>query len=413
MIKNCLKKGIKFIAIFTVITTMFFLVQGTYAVGADFYITDVEPTVVTPGETTTLNITLKNLGTGYAAYLRAVLDPDDVSPISAVGETKKYINTVEAAGETNYFGVVNQGKKIDVSYPIEVDDSAAAGTYNVPLKLVWENQIREEQTETLYISMAVTGTPRLVISGVNTSPSRIYADSEFTLTVDIENIGTGKAKSVETKLTFPSEFSGERTAFPGTIERDTRATTTYDLKVSKEAESGGYDFGLFVSFIDEDGTEYLIEKNFSVYVSERGDIDLEIAGLDTSPGKIVPGSDFTLSIQIENIGTQDAKAVKAEVALPPEFTGKRTSFVGSLKEDDTSTAIFDLAVLKDAKPGQYESAITFYYLDEKGKGFADRKEFSLDIAPPEKKSPVSSIVVGLLIVIVAVYLLRRRRESEI
>lgn len=404
--------GFKFMVIMVIIT-MLFLIPDTYAVGADFYITSVEPTTVTPGETTTLNITLKNLGTGYAAYLRTSLNPDDVSPISAVGETKKYINTVEAAGETNYFGVVTPAKEVTVSYQIEVDDNAATGTHNVPLKLVWENQVREENSETLYIGMVVAGTPKIVISGVNTSPSRIYADTEFILAVGVENIGTGKAKSVETKLTFPSEFRGERTAFPGTIDRDTKAMTTYDLKVSKEAESKAYDFGLFVSFIDENGTKHLIEKHFDVYVSERGEIDLEIAGLDTSPTKIVPASDFTLSIQVENIGTQDAKAVKAGITLPPGFTGEKTSFVGSLKKDDTSTAIFDLSVLKDAKPGRYESAITLHYLDEKGKGFVEKKNFTLDVAHPKKESSIGSIVVVFIVLIAAVYLWRRRKESEI
>ncbi|MEE8402355.1 MAG: CARDB domain-containing protein, partial [Candidatus Hydrothermarchaeaceae archaeon] len=270
------------------------LIPAASAVGADFYVIDITPTEVTPGETTNLNITLKNLGSDFGVYLRAILDPDDTSPIDALDSSKKYLSRAEAAEESReYFGVVQQLESIPVQYRIKVDDNATTGAYNVPLNLIWDDKNRVRQTQTVYLGIAVVGKPHLIISGINTTPQRIYSDTEFTLDVNIENTGTAKAKSVEAALTLPDGITGEDLAYLGTIKRDRTAKAGYTLKVAKTAKSGAYEFALSIRYTDEEGTSGKAEMPFKVFVSERGDIDLEIAGISTSPAKIYPGTDFT------------------------------------------------------------------------------------------------------------------------
>ncbi|MFH1774930.1 MAG: hypothetical protein ABH874_08245, partial [Methanobacteriota archaeon] len=218
------------------------MLPAVSAVGADFYVTDVAPKQVMPGEATTLNITLKNLGSEYAAYLRAILDPDNKSPVRAVGPSKKYLTRADVAQASyEYFGLVHQATEITLQYPVYVDENASVGTYSVPLKLIWEDAVRKEQNQTVYVGITLYGTPSLSIAGVATLPSRIYADSEFNLSTKIENIGTYKARAVEARLAFPGEFAGERTAFIGTLEKDKTSTATYNMKVSKDAPSKAYD----------------------------------------------------------------------------------------------------------------------------------------------------------------------------
>ncbi len=387
------------------------MLPAVYAVGADFYVIDVTPKQVTPGETTTLNITLKNLGSEYAAYLRAILDPDSKSPIRAVGPSKKYLTRADVAQASyEYFGLVLQAAEIMLQYPVYVDENASVGTYSVPLKLIWEDAVRKEQNQTVYFGITLYGAPALNIASVSTLPSRIYADSEFNLSTKIENTGTYKAKAIEARLTFPKEFTGERTAFIGTLEKDKTSAATYNLKVSKDAASKAYDFSLQTSYLDENGVRKIIEKKFEVYVSERGEVDLEIAGVTTSPTKLYPGKDFTLSVQVENVGKQDAKAVKVQLAAMKEFTGERTSFLGSLKQDDTSTAIFDLTVAKDAELGSYDVEMQISYLDELGMEHFEKKHFGLAVAEAPKTVPYAWIGAGAVILLGLIYLKRRRSE---
>ena len=382
------------------------------AVGADFYVINVEPKQVSPDETVLMNISLKNLGTDYAAYLRAVLDPSDTSPINAVGPMKKYLTRADAAQESRqYFGLVLQGTEILLQYQIHVDDNVSVGTYYVPLKLIWEDSRRAEKTQTIDLGITVLGSPNLVIAGVDTLPSRIYADSEFNLSIKVENIGTGKAEGVEARLSLPEEFSGEDVAFLGTLKRNSISTASYDLKISKKASSKAYKFGMELTYSDEAGVEKTVEKHFSIYVSERGEVEIQIAGVTTSPSKIYPGKDFTLSVQLENVGRQDAKSVRAEILPTKEFTGELISFIGSLKEDDLSTAIFDLSVSKKAEPRPYDVYIKIYYTDKKGEEYVGEKHFNIIVSKKPRKVLKYLLATGIIIIVAAAYLWRRRREE--
>lgn len=382
-----------------------------HALGADFYVLKVSPKTVAPDETTLLNITLKNLGDDPAAFLKAILDPSDTSPIDAIGPAKKYLSSAgKATRSTEYFGVVSQGTEILLHYPIHVDENASAKTYSVPLKLVWQNISMKEQSQTLELGITVEGKPELVIAGISSQPSRFYPDTEFNLSVKVENIGTGKVNAVELKLLFPEEFQGEKTAFLGTIKRDSTATGTFNLKALKNASSKAYDYTLLITYKDEKGVENTVKKDFEVYVSERGEIDVEIAGVTTSPSKLYPGESFSLSVQLENIGKQDAKSVRAEIQPMNEFIGERISFIGSLKEDDLSTAIFEMSVAKDAEPGSYELKMKVFYTDEKGVEHSEEKYFSLLVSEkPRNRLWDIAAGVSVTLLLIGTYVWKRKR----
>lgn len=390
-------------------------IPGIYALGADFYVVEVTPTSVTPDETTLLNITLKNLGDDPAAFLRAILDPSDTSPINAVGSAKKYLSTADkAVRSTEYFGVVSQGTEIILQYPIHVDENATPKTYGVPLKLIWQNTSLAETSQTIEVGITIVGEPVLVIAGVDTLPSRVYADSEFNLSVKVENIGKDKAEAVTLTLGLPKEFTGEKTGFLGTIKRDSTGTKTFNLKADKNAASKAYDFTLAITYQNVKGARKTIDTGFDVYVGERGDIDVEIAGVTTSPPKIYPGEDFSLSVQLENIGKQDAKSVRAEIQPMKDVIGERISFIGSLKEDDLSTAIFEMGVAKDAKPGSYELKMMVFYTDEKGIEYSEEKYFGL-LVSEKPRNRLRDLGAGAVValVLIGAYIWKRNKAKPL
>jgi hypothetical protein len=381
------------------------------AIGADFYVIDVNPTTIHPGETITMNITLKNLGTEFASYLRATLDPEDISPIQALDSPKKYLSRAEAAETSDeYFGIVRQREELVLQYHIKIDDDAPTGAYQVPLILTWEDSLREEKTQTVYLGIKVEGEPNLIISDINTTPNRVYADEEFTLLITLENTGTGKARAVEAELELPREFTGDKVDFAGTIERDKTATFSYNLKASKQAESKEYNFNLIITYIDEEGAKKRVNRPFQVFVSPFGDVNLEIAGVSTSPSKIYPGTDFTLSVQLENIGTQDAKSVKADLTRIEGFTGEFSSFIGKIEEDDVSSGIFDMRAEKKLKPGTYEFVMKITYTDERGEEHVEEKIFPIFVDEKPRKYQRYGVVGGVIILLLAIYLWRRRVE---
>lgn len=382
-----------------------------YATEASFYLMDVSPGHVEPGETTTLNITLKNLGTNFAVNLRANLDPNDVSPIDPIGTSQKYITKkAKGAKDTTYFGLVRQGDEINLAYNINVKPNTPERVYYSPLVLTWEDATLTTKSATIMLGTQVGGTPNPIIADVNTTPSRIYADSDFTLVLQIENMGSGRAKSVKAELLLPAEFSGETSAMLGSIETNGVSHAAYNLKVSKEAVNKSYDFTLRLSYVNEAGIEYEVERDFQLYVSEMRNIDLEIAGLYTSPRKISPGSDFELSLQIENIGKQDAKTVKVDIVPPEGFSGDTTYFVGTLEQGDSATATFDLSSSDgiDAKP--YDFGTTFSYVNEKGDRNTKKDSFEIVVVESNGKFLVPTAAILIILLILVIF--RRKQKSS-
>ncbi|MFQ6105576.1 MAG: hypothetical protein ACE5NL_00710, partial [Candidatus Hydrothermarchaeaceae archaeon] len=160
---------------------IFLFLPSAHGLGADFYVVDVSPQNVYPGEDVMMNITIKNLGEEYATYLSASLDPNDLTPISAVGAMKIAARRIEGGSLSSpeCFGSILQTEKTVLEYRVHVNESASTGTYNVPLNLTWVNKVRETATQEIYVGINVIGSPNLVISSISTTPSKIYADSDF------------------------------------------------------------------------------------------------------------------------------------------------------------------------------------------------------------------------------------------
>jgi len=508
------------------ITTLILLPGFVAASNVDFYVTDVSPQVLEPGKMANITLGLQNLGIDYAVYVKAMLDPDGTSPLVATGAGKVYLTEKadEATTSEELFGIVSQGDSLTATYEVYVSEATAFGVYNIPLKVLWKNNVLDAEEETLSFGIKIVGQADLMISSVNTTPSRIrpddeftlkfnlvnigkedaeavratlvdvpqgftgetstflgtisegstgsarfelkadesvepnkydlsmelvylekgterkitrqfsvfiqtpgditlpitkvstdpskvYPDSDFSLSLGLENAGDQDAKSVEVDLVVPEVFTGETNAFFGPLDMGSSAETSLDLKASKEATPGSYDARMRIRYLDDRGVESVLEKGFQIFVHERGDVKIEIAGITTSPAKIYPGDDFTLSVQLENVGTQDAKSVKGVIQPIEGFSGERTSFLGSLKEDDLSTAIFELGTNEKIGSGPYEIELSVEYTDELGLGYSEPKTFQMMVSAKEK-SQTSKIGVGFVVLLLVVYGWRRRSASK-
>ena len=169
------------------------LVGPTHAVEAEFYITKIsspENLEIAPGEVKLLNITLKNLRPNFALYLKASLDPDDQTPIDALGPATIWVTkkAKEAQESQQYFGAVLQGEEVEITFKIYAKPDTEEKVYQVPLELTWKNEKLQDVTQTIYIGILIKGKPNLQIAGVETDTDDIRAgDNNVKLKITIHN----------------------------------------------------------------------------------------------------------------------------------------------------------------------------------------------------------------------------------
>ncbi len=348
------------------------------AFNVDFYVTSVTPQEFEPGERANITLTLKNFGTDYAVYVKGVLDPNGTSPIVPLGSGKLYLTkkAFEAKPSNEVFGIVTQGDELTASYEVYVSDSAKFDVYNIPLKVIWKDQLLQQNEETLSFGVRIAGKADLSISSVSTNPSRIRPDDEFALAVKLENIGKEDAESVMVTLAMPPEFKGDASAFVGTIKRGASGSANFNLEVVEQAKPSGYDFTLELAYLEK-GVAKKAVRDFKIFVQALGDITLAITKVSTNPSKVYSDSDFTLSLGLENVGKGDAKSVAIELVVPKGFTGETTAFLGPLKKGESASTELDLKALRDAKPGAHDALMKIRYIDERGVEEVAEKKFQI------------------------------------
>lgn len=298
-------------------------------------------------------------------------------------------------------------KQKELAFSLTADKSVSTGVYQLDLQLSYRNEFGEPQSETIPIPLKVKGTPQLIISEVATTPDRVFPEDEFTLNVGIENSGTSNAENTRLSLNIPQNFEGEGTKFLGTVNRDSTKTAKFNLKAQNKTSIGDHTFILDMSYEDESGKTYSSTKDFPVFVSSPGRISLDIAGVFTSPDTPTAGENYKLSLQVENSGNQDAKAVSLALKLPPDFKGRSSYFIGSLESGDSATASFDLTA---GSSGDHHIEVDINYMDTTFEQHTVTRSFSQYIAEKSYLGQIAAVLVVLIVVAFVGYKYKWRKK---
>lgn len=294
----------------------------------------------------------------------------------------------------------NSGDEKKIDFSLTADTTITEGVYELVFDMNYNNRFGEQKSDSLTIGLKVVGSPSLSVSEVYTTPQRIYPESEFTLNIVLDNTGTGDARATNLILTMPDGFEGEKTKFLGLIERDSSKTAQFILKADNDTSFGDHEFEVNLKYVDKEKEQYSSSKTIPVFISSLGRINLDIAGVFTSPDTPVSGGEYKLSLQVENSGSQNAKGVNLQLQFPEGFEGRKTYFIGTLESGDSATASFDI---KAGSPGNHEVKVTINYLDSKFKPQTTTKSFTQYVSGGGNSGLVTGIILLAAIVIVVIY----------
>jgi hypothetical protein len=204
-------------------------------------VTQQLPARVAPGEDCLATITVTNTGLTRAADIAMVAN-STVKSLVLTSPGRHYASSL-APGENLSFDL---RFATDKNTPVGIDPVILAITYHNPDGTV------ERQLETLGIP--VKGRAEIAVSSVTTDPVRPVPGNPFTLIIRVENTGTGRATSVRAALDSP--FAGTRTAFIGSIDKDSDAPAVFYLQA---AGSGAVPANLTISYNDDFGSHAVRE----------------------------------------------------------------------------------------------------------------------------------------------------------
>lgn len=328
-----------------------------------------------------------------------------ISPNNKLGELSEPGYLIASGGSgneyTQYFSISPSGSHRSV-FKIDVDRNAKYGTYELPYSIYYNDKEFRGK-----ITLAIKGDTLIEIKKASAESKDLYIEpgGTFKFNLVIENVGDNEIKWLKLKL-MPRDkeliplLSDSEVIFKD-LPQGANNWTEMWFSIDRDAPAKNYALDLVLNYMDERGTEYNETRLVGVTVMGRANMD--IAKKTLEPARVMENQPFTLTMKIENTGTGDAKGVT--VNLEPDLKGDTLAYLGEIKKNDYSNAIFSL---DGAGSGNQVAVLRISYEDDTGKHEV-MKDIYLIINPAESQNPLPLFIIAF-VVIAAVFVWKRRKH---
>jgi hypothetical protein len=328
-----------------------------------------------------------------------------ISPNNKLGELNYPGYLIASGGQgdeyTPYFSI-GAHSAYKTTFKIDVDRNAKYGKYDLPYTVFYDGG-KEFSGK---ITLEVKGDTLIEIRNVqvNSNNSAVEPGEVFKISVSFENVGDNGIKWLKLILNPRDRsliplYSDTERVFKDIPQGEKKEAEMW-FSLEKDAAVKNYPIDLVLKYTDERGVEFNETRLVGLVASGRAALD--IAKKTTEPTRIIENEPFTLTVKIENTGTGDASGVTAR--LESGIDGDTLAYLGEIKKDDYSNAIF---ILDRTKSGKKEGVLRISYEDDFGKHEV-QKELNLMVNPDNGQSPVP-LIIGLVAIAAIIFYMKKRK----
>jgi len=359
----------------------------------------VTPQVLMPGDQGTITVTLKNTASSASFTEKTgALTPENAGT-TTVTDINVFIE--KALLEGNGIGVVGNsyqrigdlgpGQTIDITFLIQAP--AKTGLYFPEVWIDTKGGRSTRYPVPVNVNTQIAVAKFAVIGTAVTTPDAVKPGEQAAVRIDLINSGESSADRVIVRIGNASTSVRPRDAelyHVRTIPAGRHEPIEITFITDRKTEPGIATVPVTITYYTTDGAEHTEHATISLMI--RGDVDMGIASIETSPERVVAGEPFNLIIRIENAGTGDAKSVNAKIDLP--LSGNREAFLGKIKPGNDAPALFRLG---SASAGDHPYTVTITYNDEWG-NHTVMQPLSVSVAPADYSG---IIIAGIVLVLLA------------
>jgi len=370
----------------------------------------VSPAVLLPGEEGTLTITLKSIASGTTTS--SVSYGQDVSQTTS--SITPYIDSVILkskdfdilGGDSKFEGNIGPDQAVPITFLIRAPQKSGMYFPEVWIRVRDGQSLKYPVPVNVNTQISVLRTPSLGLE--NTFPESVKPGTKIEGTITISNEGSTQADNIRVfvngtpPMAIPagiSSFMIDRLSSGMSKEKN------LSILIDKNTPTGIIEIPVRMTYALLDGS--IIEDAGSIGLDVRGESEISITSVETTPSRVKPGEPFDLIIRVQNTGTGEAKSVSATVDLP--IQGAKEAFIGRIKSGNDAPATF---VLEGTEAGEYSYHTTITYVDDWGTHTLD-KDLVLTVANGEDSS---GLMILLLILLIAgaggFYYMRRKNEDN-
>ena len=331
---------------------------------------------VTPGEETTLQVTILNAGNVESGSLQNPTLTQRVTTARALNVTVAAGDApIEVLGGTRAVGSLPEGATPPLSIPISVDENADPGTYTVPVTATYTyteeigDRGQEEEvnvTKDLSVRLRIDPGVRFEIQDVD-SGARLGT----TGTVDVTIRNTGGAQARDASLALTSQAadlalgqSASSSRYVGVVDPGESKTVPFEVTAAPTATTQRYAMQATGRYEDEDGVPASTTP-LSLGVTPLPEQSFSVGNVSSD---LQVGAEGTLEGTITNAGETDAEnLVVTFTSQQPTVTPIETEYpVGNLTAGESAGFGFPIEISEAAEAGPKQFSLVATYRDDEG-----------------------------------------------
>lgn len=282
---------------------------------------------------------------------------------------------------------------------------------------------------------ANVSTPRLIVTGYETSPASVKAGQYFTLTIHVKNTSKRTAVSnVKFTLTAAeNEFlpkSGSSTVFVDKIGSGKTEDIVIEMKAKGDLEQKPYILTIASVYEDSSANSFEATENISIPVSQEARITVTDVSLSSESITVYEQANVMFSINnlgkgiIYNVSVAfEGKSIEAESSYVGNIVAGGTGYADAMvtgiapTEDDGIIKAIISYEDADGVVNTVEQDITLFVGEDMGNGDFIEEEYF----PEEGKKTSPLIVLGIIagicvvvavVIIVVVIIIKKRKGKE-
>jgi len=367
----------------------------------------VEPGVLMPGDTGTVTVELRNMASGEV-YVQENDETFDMNAYIANANLKgnKDINILD--GRQTNVGLLGPGDYIRLTFNIQANENASNGMHFLELEVIGGSNMYN-----LNYRIPVKVDDRDLKIIVSDMPPTLMKEYSI-VNVEVVNLRPNEITGVivtpkgEDIKFFPAN------AFVGTINGGNKSTATFTLN-TMTSEKGNKEIQFSTTYFNGDNLHISSDANYTVQVVDQSSLILSAIEIDRI------GNVYTISGDINNFGTTDAKNVMISVMATENITPVQPYekyFVGTLESDDFSS--FELsASTQESNAEEIPLLIEFRNANNSYAYINENITLQKEMVPASNASRGNSIaMIGLVAVIciavmgIIAYSWKKRKNSE-
>jgi hypothetical protein len=368
----------------------------------------VSPAVLLPGEEGTLTVTLKSISTGTTTS--TVSYGQDASQTTT--SLTPYIESVilksrdfdVLGGDSRFTGNIGPDQPVPVTFLVRAPQKSGMYFPEVWIRVRDGQSLKYPVPVNVNTQLSVLRTPSLALE--NTFPELVKPGTRIEGTIRIINEGSTQADNIRVFVNGspPAVIPAGISSFLiDRLDSGMAREKNLSLLINKNMQTGIIDVPVRMTYALLDGT--IIEDTGSIGLDVRGESEVSITSVETTPSRVKPGTPFDLIIRVQNTGTGESKSVSATIDLPVQ--GAKEAFIGRIKPGNDAPATF---ILEGTEPGEYSYHTIIIYTDDWGTHTLE-KDLVLTVTNGQD-SPGMMILVLLIIIAGAGGFIYIRRKNE-